>query len=310
VTAVPATPVPKNLGKIVVVRLGGAAAAEPLEKDLRDGLKAENLVDGTSYTIDTLDAGGDLARVATLLDDAAKKSAALLVTLHPEVARLAAERVKSIPLVSYTGVAPPAALGLVKSGDDQKPKATGAFAPLPRGMIVALACGCVPNDKRRLGVLFDAEDAASAAVKDGLVADGRAMAVPPQFETVGVHAASEIPAAVGDLVKRQAAAILLVPGQTLDNKAIIQEAVKAKLPVFGYSSDQAHAGALLVRVPVLRWGGFEAGRRAGKVLKGTEPQSLPFLESSVFHTIANEGVSKQIGTQIRGEFLRDAEVLH
>ncbi len=311
-SAVPVTPTPTNLGKIVVVRLGGAAAAaEPVEKDLRDGLKAESLVDKTSYTLETLDAGGDLARVASLLDEAVKENTALVITLHPEVARLAAERVKSVPLVACTGLVPPPALGLTPSGEGQTPKATGTVAPLARSMLVAMACGCLPNDKRRLGILFDPADPASVAVKDSLLtADRSVLSVPPQFETVEVHAASEIPVAVQDLVKRQAAAILLAPGKTLDDNAIIQAATKAKVPVFGASAEQARAGALLVRAPVLRWCGFETGRRAGKVLKGTDPQSLPFLESSTFATIVNEAASKQVGTKVRGEFLRDAQVLH
>jgi putative ABC transport system substrate-binding protein len=298
--------VPKNLGKIVVVRLGGSAAAatEPLEKDLRDGLKAESLVDGTSYTLETLEAGGDPARAASLLDDAVKQGPALVIALHPEVARLAAERVKSVPLVAYTGFAPPAALGLAKSGDEQRVKATGAVAPLTKSLIVAMAAGCLPSDKRRLGVIFDLDDPVSVAVKDSVLsADRSLLTTPPEFETRGIHAAKEIPAAAEELIKRKAAAFVLVPGRALDDKAIIQAATGAKVPVFGYNADQVHSGAVLVRVPPLRWGGFETGRRAGKVMKGMDPQSLPFLESPDFSTIANQPASKEIGFKIRAELL-------
>ncbi|MFO0890377.1 MAG: hypothetical protein U0790_14695 [Isosphaeraceae bacterium] len=85
VTSVPSVPTPKDLGKLAVIRLGGGAD-EPSEKDLLDGLKQEGLVQGTSFTIETKDAGGDASRLAGLLDDAVKGGAAVLVTLSPEAA--------------------------------------------------------------------------------------------------------------------------------------------------------------------------------------------------------------------------------
>jgi ABC-type uncharacterized transport system substrate-binding protein len=298
---------PRNLGKIAVVRLGGLGVEEPTEKDLRDGLKQEALVEGTSYTIETLDAGGDLARVAGLLDDAVTGGAALVITLSPATIRVAAERVTTIPVVGYTGLVPPAPLGLGKSSDDHRPKFTGVFSPLNRSNLVAMVCGCLPKEKRRLGIVIDPTDPISLALKDSLMtADLELLSIPPKFEIAEARSAAEIPMALDNLVKRQAAALVLVPGRAIDDRILIQAATRAKLPSFGYSPAHAHAGAVLVRVPSLRWGGFETGRRAGRVLGGMDPQALPFEEGSVFGTIANQSASKQLGITIRAEFLRTA----
>ena len=83
VTSVPVIPTPRNLGKIVVVRLSESGEGELVEKDLRDGLKQEGLVEGTSYTLETMNAGGDPARVAGLLEDAVKKGEALVIAPLP-----------------------------------------------------------------------------------------------------------------------------------------------------------------------------------------------------------------------------------
>jgi putative ABC transport system substrate-binding protein len=310
VTAVPAVPTPTNLGKIAVVRLGRPDVEEPSEKDVRDGLKEASLVEGTSYTLETLDAGGDLSRVASLLDDAVKSGSALVITLDPATTQLAAERLTTIPVVGYLGLVPPAPLGLGKSSSDHRPNLTGVFSPLGRSNLVAMACGCLPKEKRRLGIVIDPSDPVSVALKESLlVADLDILTIPPKFEIAEAPSAADIPAALESLVKRQAAALLLLPGRAIDDRLLIQAATRAKLPVFGYSPAHAHAGAVLVRVPSLRWGGFETGRRAGRVLCGVDPQALPFEEGTVYGTIANQSASKQLGITIRGEFLRTAVLL-
>jgi putative ABC transport system substrate-binding protein len=310
VTAVPVTPTPKNLGMIAVVRLGGSDVGEPTKKDLSDGLKQEALVEGTSYTLTTLEAGGDPARIASTLDGAVKDGAAIVIALGPETARIAGEQITSIPVISYTGLAPPAPLDLGKDNLDHRPRVTGIYSPLSRSNLVAIACGCLPKDKRRLGIVFDPGDPISVAVKDSLAtADLDLLTIPPNFETAEVRTSSEIPAAVQSLAKREAKALLMVPGRSIDDRSVIQSASQAKIPVFGYSRAQALGGAVLVRQPNVRWGGFETARCAARVLKGADPQKMPFKEGSLFDTIVNQSAAKTLGFTIPGTFTRTAEML-
>jgi ABC-type uncharacterized transport system substrate-binding protein len=173
-----------------------------------------------------------------------------------------------------------------------------------------MASACLPTDRRRLGIVIDPGDPVSVAVKNSLLkADADLMATLPSFEIAEARAPSAIPAAVEDLARRKILLLLLVPGKAIDDRALIEAATKAKIPVFGYTEAQAKAGAVLVRVPSPRWGGFEVGRRAGKVLKGMDPRALPFQEGSVFLTIANQSAGKALGLSVRGEFLRTAKLL-
>jgi ABC-type uncharacterized transport system substrate-binding protein len=311
VTLVPKTATPKNLGKIVVIRLGTSAVEEPLEKDLRDGLTQESLVDQTSYSLETLDAAGDATKLPSLLEEALQTKPALVLTLTAESTLAAAEKIKDIPIVGYTGLAPPSGIGLVQENPEPAPKISGVFCPMTQSGLVSMACDCLPKDKRRFGVVFNPDDPVSVAIKDSLnKADRGVVSVPPTFETAEVRSASDNAPALQSLAKRQVAAIVLVPGRAIDDGALIQEATRAKIPVFGYNRAQAVAGAVLVRVPGLRWGGFETGRRAGQVLKAGASKVPPPREGANFLTIANPPAAKNLDFKIRGEFLRDAEILH
>ncbi|MFO0890378.1 MAG: ABC transporter substrate binding protein [Isosphaeraceae bacterium] len=175
---------------------------------------------------------------------------------------------------------------------------------------MSIAAACVPKDQRRMGIVIDPGDPVSVAVKDSLLkADLDLMSILPSFEVAEVLSPGETAAAVEDLARRKVTILLLVPGRAIDDRALIGAATKARLPVFGYTEDQAKAGAVLARVPSPRWGGFEIGRRAGRLLKGTDPKALPFAEGTVFETIANRAASKEIGFNVRGEFLRTATFL-
>lgn len=308
VTAVPATPTPKNLGKVAVIRLGGDAN-EPAQKDLVDGLKEEGLVEGTSYAIETKDAGGDPSRIDGLVDEAVKGGANVVVALTPRVAAMAAPRAGAVPVVGYLETVPPGPLGLTPK-DEPAFKVTGAYCPLKNSSLISMACGCLPPERRRLGILVDPGDPASVAIKESLLTADRGMVtVAPSFEAVEVSQPGSIAGAVEELARRKVSLLLLVPGKGIDDRAVIEAAARAKIPVFGYSEAQAKAGAVLVRYPSPRWGGFEVGRRAARVLKGMDPRALPFQEGSVFLTTANEPASKALGFKIAGEFLRTANIL-
>jgi ABC-type uncharacterized transport system substrate-binding protein len=308
VTAVPSAPTPKNLGTVAVIRLGGPSE-EPAEKDVVDGLKEEGLIAGTSFQLAFKDAGGDAGKLPGLVEEAAKASPAVLITLSPDAAKVAASRAGAISLVSATGAIPPESLGLGKAGGDAL-KSTGAYSSLGRSNLVSMACACFLPERRKLGIVFDPGDPASVAVKDSLLkADLDLMSVAPSFELAEARTPADIPAAVQDLIKRKAALLLLVPGKAIDDRAVIDAATRAKLPVFGYTEAQAQAGAALVRVPSSRWSGFEAGRLAARVLKDVDPRALPIKEGSVFLTIANQAACDRIGFKIRGNFLTTAKIL-
>ena len=82
-----------------------------------------------------------------------------------------------------------------------------------------------------------------------------------------------MPAAVRMLIEKKVEGVILVSGIGKAAKAAIEEARRGKVPAFGFLEEHAIAGAIVAREPTLRWGGFEAGRLAGRILQGRAGES-------------------------------------
>src|SRR5262249_15119004 len=133
---------------------------------------------------------------------------------------------------------------------------------------------------------------------------------PVPVETAEARAEPEAAAAARALLDKEVGGIVLVGGLGRGARDVIAEATRAKVPVFGCSADQVRARAVLARVASVGWGGFEAGRRAARVLKGDPPGSIPFgHQGSGYDTLYNPNVAKQLGIVIPGELLRGASAV-
>lgn len=301
--AVSAAPAAGPPSKVVVVRLGGGfAVEEPPDKDLIDGLKQGGLQNGKDYELVTLDAGGDLAKVAPLLEQAVADGADLIFALHRETARLAAKHVDQVPVVFGVTAVSPYPLGVGTNASEHKANITGAFISLKTCFFAPLARGCF-RDATSVGIVVDPDDPACVGAKELLqTADAEHVRPPLKFEIAEARKPSECAPAVADLAKRGIAVLFLVPGRGLDTMALLQAANEANVPVFGYTAEHARAGAAVSRVPGLRWIGFEAGRRAARVLQKEGPASLAILEGPDCHTLVNQAALERYKIKLPGYF--------
>ncbi len=285
--------------KIAVIRLGEPTIAEPVDSDIADGVKYAG-VDPSSFTITTFDAKGDLAAVSSLVDAAVNDGADLLITLLPETTVAVASKDRKIPLV-FEMTGDPMALGLGKDDSDHQPNLTGAYTSFQESLIVPIARGCL-SKAHKLGILFNPDDRFSVMHKDVILRTPWWGPLEPV--TAEFHSESEVPAAVRALVEKKAEGVILVSGIGGAAKAAIEEARRAKVPVFGFKADHARAGAIVAREPKLRWGGFEVGRRAGRVLKGESLTTIPFAQGVDYVTYVNTASSKDIRVPILGALMR------
>jgi ABC-type uncharacterized transport system substrate-binding protein len=90
---------------------------------------------------------------------------------------------------------------------------------------------------------------------------------------------------------------------------VIEMARQAKIPVFGFTLEQAEAGAAVCRVPNPRWSGFEAGRKAVLVLEGEKPADIGLREGTIVQTIVNEKATKELDVHVPGGILREAKII-
>lgn len=293
-------PMSKPMQKVVVIRLGGPAAElEPADSDLKDGFRQGGMVEGFDYTLLSHDALGDPGRVAGLVEEAIKADADLIITLHAKTAPIVADRAGKVPVVFFV-LGDPRALGLGKSFTDHRPGLTGVFLPFGRDDLKIGAVTFLPKAKR-FGIAFNPDDRASTAHKDALIAASPATIA---IETAEFREETAAVGAVKALLSKKVDALILVTGLGDATSSVIDLARRAKVPCFGFTPEHARKGAVFARTPKLRWGGFEAGRRAARVLAGEDTAMIPLIQGSVFLSFANDKILKELQLTIPGDILR------
>jgi putative ABC transport system substrate-binding protein len=296
-----AAPAGKARYNVAVIRLNDPLTGEEApDKDIRDGFRQSGLETG-SVALMSYDAKGDPAAVPGLVDAALRDGASLIITLRPETTLAAASKDPKVPLVfGMTGE--PVAMGLAKHDGEHKPNITGAYTGMQNSLIVPIARGCLPKAKA-FGLLFNPDNPLSVACKEALL-----KTLWDNVEPVAVpyHADSEIPSALRTMVEKKVDALILVPGVSHSGaKAAIDEARRAKIPTFGLLGDHARNGAIVGRETNTRWPGFEAGRRAARVLKGEPTKQIPFVQGDNYLTYVNEEEAKSLGVRLLGAMMRD-----
>jgi ABC-type uncharacterized transport system substrate-binding protein len=289
--------------KLAVIRLGNPMIEEPSDSDIKEGIQFGG-VDASSFTLAGRDAKGDPAAIPGLIDAAVADGADLLLTLTPETTMIAVDKHLKIPLVFHMN-GEPIALGLGKSNSDHPPDQTGVYTPFRGSLMVSIVRGCIPKAKK-LGILFNPDDRYSVIHKDALRRMDWFQVEPVLAE---FHSESEVPSAVRSLVDRKVDAVILTTGIGGAATAAIAEARRAKVPVFGLREDHALAGAVLARQPRKRWGGFQVGRWAGRILAGEPAGGLPFSEGVDYLSIINTGAANELGVKILPGILRDGKIV-
>jgi putative ABC transport system substrate-binding protein len=89
--------------------------------------------------------------------------------------------------------------------------------------------------------------------------------------------------------------------------AIAAAAKRANVPLFGFNSDQAERGCVLVVARDFIDMGREAGKLAKRILDGADPATIPFQEPIGSRLIVNEEVAKALGITIPPEVLSEAD---
>ncbi|MFO0951925.1 MAG: ABC transporter substrate binding protein [Isosphaeraceae bacterium] len=287
--------------KVAVVRLSDPLSGEEAsEKDILEGLIQGGLEAG-SVKVTTYDARGDQKAIRGLIDRAAQEGASVVMTLRAETSIVAAESGLKVPLV-FALVGNPIGLKFGTGDRDHRPDLTGVYSAMQQSLIVPIARGCLPKAKA-LAVVFDPDDPNSVASKDALLKTEWHEVKPL---TAPIHSDSEAASVVKSLIDQKAEGIILAPGLSLASaRALIAEGRKAKLPSFGLLADHARNGALVARVAAPRWSGFEAGRRAARVLRGEPAKQVPFATGDNYKTYVNPTEAKALGVTLLGALMRD-----
>lgn len=275
---------------------------------VRDGMKAEGLVEGRHYLIDARFADGDVTRLPEL----ARQQDALQPKVFIAAASAAAyvhQLLPERPLV-FTAVAiDPIAFGFAKSYTHPGGMATGNVMNAIGGeeALTAKRLGffreLVPNLKR-LGMIGVTE---IPGVQRGLLAKQEADALLKQsaqfgfsFENYPIRSIDDLASAFSKAAADGVEAFYISGDPLLGTNMsrVMPHVVAAGKPTLGVYPEWGRAGLLLTYSTDLEDGFRRGGAYAAKIIQGAKPGDLPIEQASKFTLVLNLKTAKQLGITV------------
>lgn len=298
------------LGRLAKVNLVEFLETPNVEAN-RDGIKAglaeAGLLEGRDYELRLRNAQGDMTSLNTIMDATASDGSELLITSTTPALQAALRRAGKQPVI-FSLVANPMAAGAGRSERDHLPNVTGAYVNAPHADGLAALRQCLPN-LRRVGTLFVPAEVNSVYYKDELVKAAGAVGI--VVELVGVGSSGEIADAALALCGRNIEAICQISDNLTGASfaSIAQAARRARLPLVGFASGQAKAGAFMTVSRDFHVGGSESAAMAARVLRGESPSDIPFQAVTKIKYVFNPATARAAGITIPDGLLQLGETI-
>ena len=297
----PAVPV------VGLLRSTPAAPFKRLVAAFRQGLSDEGFVDGRNVSIEERWADNQLDRLPTLTADLVRLHASVIV--GNVIAVKAARTVTaSIPVVFVSGD-DPVKLGLVASLSHPKGNNTGITffggAQLNIKQLEFLR-ELVPSASI-VAILGDSNYPSFEMALPEIKAAGRALG--RQIVPVIVSNARDFEPAFTKIVQAGAGALLISgsPFFTSQRRVLIDLAARHAIPTIYDQRVTVLEGGLISYSASFSGAYREAGRYAGKILKGAKPSELPVLQPTTFEFAINLKTAKALGLTVPPSLLTLAD---
>lgn len=271
-----------------------------------EGLAGEGIVEGENLTVEYVNAQAEPGTAAMTADNFVSKGVDLICAIATPSATTAynATMNADIPVI-YTAVSDPVGAGLAKADGSAVGNLTGTCDALAVGEQLQMIREVLPAAKK-IGIIYTTSEANSIST----VASYQEAAAAYGFEIVatGVTAMSEIPLAAADLVKKVDCITNLTDNTVVSAlQSVLEEANKAKIPVFGSEVEQVRAGCVASMGLEYFELGRQTGKMAAKVLKGEAKASeLKFETISEPSLYVNFAAAEKLGLVLPERFAADA----
>ena len=293
-----------------VIGFLGLSSPEALASRLsafRQGLGEHGYVEGRGLAIEYRWADGRYDRLPALAADLAGRKVELIATAGPPAARAAKEATSTIPIVFVLGSDP------VKDG-------LVASLARPGGNLTAITLLAVNVSLKRLDLLAELMPQARSialltnpanAAEERVAAESSRAALARGYRLHVLEAATEeeIDNAFAALAELRADALLVSPDSffTSRRERIAALATRHAVPALYAFREFAESGGLVSYAPNVEAIYRQAGRYAGRILRGETPADLPVQQPTAFELVVNLKTAKAMGVEISPSLLARAD---
>ena len=267
---------------------------EATQEGLLRGLAASGLREGKDYTLKVANAQGDMATLASLVDNVLAQGADLVLLTSTPTLQAVLQKVKDRPVV-FGMVANPVMAGAGRSDTDHLPQVTGISSASAYAEAVQVLRECLPRAKR-IGTLVNPSEVNCVynveRLKEELTAQGM------ELVTVPVSTPSEISDGIRSLLSQRVDGVLQVAGNLFFSSfpPISRACLDAKVPLFGFDTATAREGGAAASVARdYEAGGEDMARVLLRVLGGENPGSIPFAPITKTRITLNEPNARRYG---------------
>jgi ABC-type uncharacterized transport system substrate-binding protein len=305
--APPSVPV-RPAGKIPTVRIA-TWADTPVTEDsirgVREGLREAGLEEEKTVKVDLKSAQLDVGTLNSIMADSADRPPDVLVVITTPALQAAIARLDSTPIV-FTAIASPIQAGAGTSRTDHLPNVTGISSELDAPRMAEIVRKVLPQAKS-VATIVNPSEVNSTYFRD-LLAEAMGK-VGIEVRSFAADRPADVSVAADTMASSGIDAIVQISDSLSGSAfpAIAAAAKRANVPLFGFNSDQAERGCVLVVARDFVDMGREAGTLAKRILDGADPATIPFQEPIGSRLIVNEEVAKALGITIPAEVLSEAD---
>ena len=282
-------------------------AEVPLRMPFLKALEAEGFVVGRNVAIEYRFAEGRDDRLPNIAADLVHRQVALLVATDRPSASAAKAATATIPIVFTSGF-DPVQLGLVTSFNRPGGNATGVnlwtteLGPKRLGLLRDL----LPSPGTIAFVVGENSAFAAPQVQEMQAA---AQSIGQPLLVVSVASEEQIDQAFASMAERKVVALLYSANLWFQviSERLVALAARYRIPALYEWREFVAAGGLMSYSTHRNEVGREAGRYAGRILKGEKPADLPVLQSSRFELVINLKTAKALGLEVPPTLLARAD---
>jgi putative ABC transport system substrate-binding protein len=266
----------------------------------RQGLKDNGYVEPETVAIEFRWAQGRYDRLPALASELAGRPVAVLVATGGAPSALAAKAATATIPIVYVAGGDPIAMGLVASLNRPGGNVTGVnmFTVLLGGKRLGLLRELVPGGTL-IAVLLNPENPRNFETQQQEVKDA-ARAVGQQVHILGASTEPELDAAFASLRELRAGALLVGADPFFYSRRnrIVMLAARHAIPAMYEQRDYTVAGGLMSYGTNFVDSYRQAGRYAGRVLRGEKPGDLPVVQATRFEFLINLKTAHALGLAV------------